>query len=101
MGPCFLKYLFAVMQEKDYKKVIPLVAKEFSSISLLKINNSRAVDISVLKKEFLKYIDAKNIYSYDNKEKFFSSIKNNDIYISLGSFYLAGTILKFIEDKNV
>ena len=94
------KLLFAVMQEKDFKTVIKKVAKNFSNVSLLKINNSRAVDINILKKEFSKYIDKKNIYTYDTEKQFFSNIKSNDVYICLGSFYLAGTIIKFIEDTN-
>lgn len=94
------KLLFAIMQEKNYKKVIQKVAKEFSNISLLKIDNSRAVDINVLKKEFSKFIDKRNIYTYDNETQFFNDIKNNDIYVCLGSFYLAGTILNFIEGEN-
>ncbi|MCR4663112.1 MAG: hypothetical protein K5622_04410 [Endomicrobiaceae bacterium] len=94
------KLLFAVMQEKDFKTVIKKVAKNFSDISLLKVNNSRAVNIKVLKKEFSKYIDKKNIYTYDTEKQFFANIKNNDVYICLGSFYLAGTILNFVEETN-
>ncbi|MBR3654224.1 MAG: bifunctional folylpolyglutamate synthase/dihydrofolate synthase [Elusimicrobia bacterium] len=94
------KLLFAVMQEKDFKTVIKKVAKNFNNVSLLKVENSRAVDINVLKKEFSKYIDNKNIYTYDTVKQFFGNIKNNDVYICLGSFYLAGTILKFTEETN-
>jgi len=94
------KLLFAVMQEKDFKNVIKKVAKNFSNVSLLKINNSRAADINILKKEFSKYIDKKNICTYDTEKEFFGNIKNNDVCICLGSFYLAGTILKFIEETN-
>lgn len=94
------KLLFAVMQEKDFKTVIKKVATNFSDISLLKVNNSRAVDTNILKKEFSKYIDTKNIYIYDTEKDFFDNIKNNDVYICLGSFYLAGTILKFTEETN-
>ena len=94
------KLLFAVMQEKDFKTVIKKIARNFSNVSLLKVYNSRAVNINILKKEFSKYLDKKNIYTYDTEKQFFSGIKNNDIYICLGSFYLAGTILKFIEETN-
>ena len=94
------KLLFAVMQEKDFNKVIKKVAKIFSNVSLLKVNNTRAVNINILKKEFLKYMNKRCIYTYDTEKKFFSNVKNNDVYICLGSFYLAGTILKFIEDTN-
>ena len=88
------------MQEKDFKTVIKKVAKNFSNVSLLKVENSRAVDIKVLKREFSKYINKGKIYTYNRTEDFFNDIKNNDVYICLGSFYLAGTILKFIEETN-
>ena len=94
------KLLFAVMQEKDVKAVIKKVSKDFDNVSLLKVENSRAVDTNVLKQEFSKYINNKNIDIYDTVKQFFKDIKNNDVYICLGSFYLAGTILKFIEETN-
>jgi len=94
------KLLFAIMQEKDFKTVIKKVAKNFSNVYLLKVDNSRAININVLKKEFSKYINSKNIYTYDNEKLFFNNIKNNDVYMCIGSFYLAGTILNFIEETN-
>ena len=88
------------MQEKDVKTVIKAVSKVFGNVSLVKVENSRAVDINTLKKEFSKYIDSKNIFTYETVKQFFDNIKNNDVYICLGSFYLAGTILNFIEETN-
>ena len=88
------------MQEKDVKAVIKAVSKVFGNVSLLKVENSRAVDTNILKKEFSKYIDKKEIYTYDTVKEFFKNIKNNNVYICLGSFYLAGTILKFTEETN-
>lgn len=94
------KLLFAIMQEKDFKKVIKKVAESFSNVSLLKIENSRAVNIRILEKEFSKYIDKEKVYIYNRIEDFFNNIKNNDVYMCIGSFYLAGTILNFIEETN-
>ncbi len=94
------KLVFAVMQEKDVKAVIKKLSKVFDNVSLLKVENSRAADTNVLKKEFSKYIDKKEIYTYDTVKQFFENMRNNDVYICLGSFYLAGTILKFIEETN-
>lgn len=93
--------VFTMMQEKNYKKIIKEVSKDFSNVKLIKIDNSRAIDLNILKKEFSKYISMKNISVCDNTEQLFSSIKNNDIYMCLGSFYLAGTILKYIEGEYV
>lgn len=103
MSPFYKKetnLFFAIMQEKNYKRIIKKLAKNFSAISLLKVDNSRAVDINILKQEFLKYTNKNKISVYYDLKKFFNDIKNNDIYVCLGSFYLAGTILKFIEEKN-
>lgn len=94
------KLLFAVMQEKDVKAVIKKLSKVFDTVSLLKVENSRAADIKDLQKEFSKYIDNGNIFTFDTAKQFFENIKNNDVYICLGSFYLAGTILNFIEETN-
>lgn len=94
------KLCFAVMQEKCYKKVIKKLAPVFKTVNLIKIDNSRAVDTNILKKEFLKYIDCNKIFVYDDICKMFNDMKNNDITICLGSFFSAGNILKYIEELN-
>ena len=93
--------IFTMMQEKNYKRIIKEVSKIYSDIKLVNIDNNRALDLKILKKEFSGHKSIKNIAVYDNVEQIFSSIRDNDIYICLGSFYLAGKILKYIEDKNV
>ena len=94
------KLCFAVMQEKNYKRVIKKLSDTFKTVNLIKLDNSRAVDTEVLKKEFLKYIDEKKIFVYDDISKMFDCVKNNDIFVCLGSFFLAGNILKYIEETN-
>ncbi len=93
------KLCFAIMQEKDYKKVVKMLSSEFQNINLVKLDNSRAVNTEVLKKEFLKYIDSTNIRIFNNVSEIFNDIKNNNTIVVLGSFFLAGQILQFIKGK--
>ncbi|MBQ3834690.1 MAG: bifunctional folylpolyglutamate synthase/dihydrofolate synthase [Elusimicrobia bacterium] len=90
------KLCFAIMQEKDYKKVVKILSGEFTNISLIKLDNSRAVDVSILKKEFLKH-SFKKIDVLNDVSEIFENIKNNKTIIVLGSFFLAGRILQFIK----
>ncbi|MFA7675445.1 MAG: folylpolyglutamate synthase/dihydrofolate synthase family protein [Endomicrobiia bacterium] len=95
------KIVFAIMQEKEYKKIVKNISAIASSINLVNIDNSRAVKIEELQKEFLKYIDSKNISLYSDIKECFKNVKNNEILFCVGSFYLAGKIIKFIEEYNV
>lgn len=94
------KLCFAIMQEKNYKKVIKMIACEFKNISLVKLDNSRVVDTKVLKKEFSKYIDNKNIHICDDISKVFDDVKNGETVVCLGSFFLAGQFIKYIEETK-
>ncbi|GAB1401680.1 folylpolyglutamate synthase/dihydrofolate synthase family protein [Elusimicrobiota bacterium] len=95
-----IKLVFAVMKEKDYKSIIKKISRIAGEVCLPDIGNERAVNSEILKREFSKYIDGKKILKFDNINECFNSFKNNDAVVVTGSFYLAGSILKFIEDKN-
>lgn len=95
------KLIFTIMQEKEYKKIIKKLVPIASNVNLVNIDNNRAVKTEELQKEFLKYIDSKNISLYIDIKECFKNVKNNEILFCLGSFYLAGKIIKFIEEYNV
>jgi dihydrofolate synthase/folylpolyglutamate synthase len=95
-----IKIIFAIMQEKDYKNIVKRVSKIVGEIYLININNERAVSNKILEKEFSKYIDHEKILKFESIKECFKKFKNNDVVVVVGSFYLAGLILKFIEDKN-
>lgn len=95
------KLVFAVMQEKDYKKIIKNISSVISGVNLVDINNERAVKTEKLKIEFLKYTDKEKIVIHKTIEDCFNDIKNNEVVFCIGSFYLAGKIINFIEEKNV
>jgi len=89
------------MQEKDYKKIIKNISSVISGVNLVDINNERAVKTEKLKIEFLKYTDKEKIVIHKTIEDCFNDIKNNEVVFCIGSFYLAGKIINFIEEKNV
>ncbi len=93
------KLCFAIMREKNYKKVIKMLSHNFKNINLIELNNSRAVDTKISEKEFLKYTNKENIRIYDNINDFIDDINDNENVVVLGSFFLAGEVIKFIENK--
>ena len=94
------KLIFAVMREKDYKNIVKKISDVFEDVFLVDIKNERAVDNDILEKEFLKYKKPENIKKLCSIEECFRILKNNDVVAAAGSFYLAGAMLKFIEEKN-
>lgn len=92
-----LTLIFAVMKEKDYKKIIKKIAPVANRIILAELKNTRAVPQSVLKTEFLKYTDENKIYCVSSVKEALSSIKNREKTAVIGSLYLAGEILKNIN----
>ena len=47
--------------------------------------------------KLLQYIDSKNISLYSDIKECFKNVNNNEILFCVGSFYLAGKIIKYIE----
>jgi dihydrofolate synthase/folylpolyglutamate synthase len=94
------KFIFAVMKEKKYSFMIKKVAPFANMVILPHIGNNRAVVPKILKQEFLKYIDQSKIYIVDSVKNACAMIANSEIAISVGSLYLAGEILNYINNKN-
>ena len=94
------KIIFAVMREKDYKNIVKKISQIAGEVYLPDIGSERAVDTKTLEKEFAKYIDGAKILKFKSVKECFKKFKDNDVAVAVGSFYLAGAILKFTEDKN-
>jgi dihydrofolate synthase/folylpolyglutamate synthase len=93
-------FIFAVMKEKKYSYMIKKVASFAKMVILPHIGNNRAVVPKILKQEFLKYIDQSRIYMVDSVRDACAIIANSETAISVGSLYLAGEILEYINGKN-
>ena len=93
--------IFAIMQEKKYEYVVKKISSIAKKVYLVKTSNNRAVDENILFKLFAKFIKKENIMKCSIKDCF-KNLKDNDTVFCVGSFFLAGNIIKFIEEnKNV
>jgi len=90
-------FIFAVMKEKKYEYIVKKIAFFAKRIILLKINNDRALDCSILKREFSKYIGQNEICTVNSLENAYDMIAEGEIVVAVGSLYLAGEILKHIS----
>jgi len=90
--------LFSMVADKDYEHVIELIckAKLFETIVLAKMNNYRALEVSVMKSVFEKYTDVPIFVENDVKTAFkkWTSSRKEDILFCVGSLYLVGEIME-------
>ncbi|MDR0956338.1 MAG: bifunctional folylpolyglutamate synthase/dihydrofolate synthase [Endomicrobium sp.] len=89
-------FIFAVMNDKKYKSMIKKIVPFVKKVILPKISNNRAVSPKLLEKEFLKYISKSKIHIVDSVMDACNIIDDGETVVSIGSFYLAGEILKII-----
>jgi dihydrofolate synthase/folylpolyglutamate synthase len=95
-----IDFLFASMREKEYKKIVKKVAVFADNVILPKLKSERALQTSELKKEFLKYKRPEKIFAVDSVSDAFEILKNKGTYAVAGSFYLAGEVLKNLNNKD-
>lgn len=91
-------FVFTMMKEKKYKKIIKKIAPLAQKVILVNINNRRALDFKTLKSEFALYMPEKNIFYADSASEALKMIKRNEKAAVVGSLYLAGEILKYLND---
>ena len=91
--------IFAIMQEKKYEDVVKKVSSIAKKVYLVTIDNERAVKEDILFDIFKKTIKEENIVKCSIKNCF-KYIKDGETIFCLGSFFLAGNIIKFIEENE-
>jgi dihydrofolate synthase/folylpolyglutamate synthase len=89
--------IFAMMKEKNFKKAVKQIAPLASKIILPTLQNSRALPTQVLKKEFSKIFNDEDIIETRSASDAFELINNGQEIIVIGSLYLAGEVLKFLQ----
>jgi len=90
-------FIFAIMKEKKYEYIIKKIAFFAKRIILLKVNNNRTLSHDILKKEFSKYVGHNKVFAVDSVEDVFDKIDSNEVVVAVGSLYLIGELLKYIE----
>lgn len=95
--------LIGLLNDKEYKLIVRLLSKYFNKIFLTEPDHERALPISVLKKEFLRYdIDTTGEKSLLQAYK--STIRKlgkNDQLFVMGSHFIIGEILNASTKKNL
>ncbi|MDR0978296.1 MAG: bifunctional folylpolyglutamate synthase/dihydrofolate synthase [Endomicrobium sp.] len=94
-------FIFAVMRDKKYKQMIKKIIPFTEKVVLPYINNDRAVDPVNLKSEFLKYMSKNDVLVADSVAQAFSMCEFAGTAVVVGSLYLAGEVLKFIQKYNM
>ncbi|MCL2144184.1 MAG: Mur ligase family protein [Endomicrobia bacterium] len=89
--------LFAVMKEKDYKKIIKKINPHVSKVILVRLQNGRAVEAGKIEREFAKYKLKEKVFKADSVAEAFGMISNGETAAVAGSLYLAGEVLKNIN----
>jgi dihydrofolate synthase/folylpolyglutamate synthase len=87
-------FIFAVMREKEYKYMVKKISPFVKKIILPKICNDRAVDVDVLKMEFLKYIPQSRVCTVNSVKNVFNIVSADEIIVIVGSIYLIGEFLE-------
>lgn len=91
---------FSVLEDKNHDYIIGRLAKIADEIIVTTIDNPRAMDMSLMEKEFESH-NKSVIKIEDRKEAFKKSIDlatNKDLVLWCGSLYLIGDILKFKDE---
>jgi len=91
--------LFAVMEEKNYKEIIKKLSSAFNNVFVVDIQNKRELKPELIKKEFCKY-KCKKVDIVKNLDNLFDKLKSNKTLVVLGSFYLAGYIIKYLKERK-
>jgi len=88
--------LIGLLDDKEYKLIVRLLSKNFKNIVITEPAHERALPISVLKEEFLKY-GIKGTTEKSLNHAYTNTIKklgiNDQLYV-MGSHFLIGEILK-------
>lgn len=90
--------LFGCMQDKDYEKMIEILAKHFEHVIIVSADIQRGADVHELQSIFAKFSDAQieiDIPAGVSAARELA-IQNNALLVVCGSLYLAGS--KFIQN---
>lgn len=99
--------LFAVVKEKDYKKMIQLLAQSqmFQTVFVTSVGGERSLDGEQMKAHFLE-AKQKNVTIIPNSKEAFISARlwqnkeKNRVLYCIGSLYLAGELYEYIKEER-
>jgi dihydrofolate synthase/folylpolyglutamate synthase len=95
--------LIGLLNDKEYKQIVRLLAKNFKNVILTEPVHERAIPVSVLSDEFMKHgirtsSEKSIIQAY---KKILNNLEKNDQLFVMGSHFIIGEILKLFNKKNL
>lgn len=102
-GQSRMYLLFGAVCEKDHDKMIQNICTAgcFDGYVITQIQNHRALDISVMEKEFCAYTDKPVVAEADNGKAYAKAkemLLEGDLLLCAGSLYLVGAIKELIGE---
>jgi len=95
--------LLGLLADKEYERIIQLLAPDFNRIVLTEPNSDRKLDGNILKELFSKY-GKKADFIKDIQNAFDLCIRNmgdNDTMFVMGSHFLIGELSKRVQEKSL
>lgn len=95
--------LIGLLDDKEYKQIVRLLAKHFRKVTLTQPVHERAIPVSVLSNEFLKHgIDTSSEESIlPAYKRAIKNLKTDDQLFVMGSHFVISEILKVIKKKDL
>jgi dihydrofolate synthase/folylpolyglutamate synthase len=90
-------FVMGIMKDKDYGKVIDLVAHLASSFFCIKPDDERGLDAGILAEEIRKRGVAAKAFA-SCREALDAAMGEADVIVCFGSLYLAGEVLSIFDD---
>jgi dihydrofolate synthase/folylpolyglutamate synthase len=83
--------IYNTYKDKDYKKILSILKPIIYEVEIIKINDSRILEIDLLQKT----LEELNI-----RYKYFTKIKSDQKYLVFGSFKVVETLYKILKETN-
>ncbi|MBN1824478.1 MAG: bifunctional folylpolyglutamate synthase/dihydrofolate synthase, partial [Endomicrobiales bacterium] len=92
--------VFGALADKDYKKMISVLAPVTGSVISVPVNSARSVDPVKLKEEWQKHIMPEFVDVSKSLREVLEDLKNGEAVLVTGSLYLVGEALKILIKRG-
>jgi dihydrofolate synthase/folylpolyglutamate synthase len=92
--------LFCVSKDKDYKKIISILAKCFNTAFICRASKKRSLDCHVSAGLFKKFNPPADVKIIEDFSRAFLHTLKYQTIAAAGSFYLAGKVLQKVKNKH-
>lgn len=95
-----INLVFAVLKDKDYKKMIAAISPVVKNVFVSAVKNNRARPPEIIKNEFMRYIPDENIHICSNiKTAVKSAVTRSEDFCVTGSIYAVGEAMMVLKNN--